>query len=60
MYMLCTGVYVMPEGPRGDMRPDRVIGQTSPVLRSENEKLNHKSWELGARFDRHAATAMWM
>jgi hypothetical protein len=31
-----TGVYVMPRGPRGDMRPDRDIGRAALVLRPKS------------------------
>jgi hypothetical protein len=45
-----TGMYVMPRGPRGDMRPDRDIGQTFSVLRHDNQKACSKkltTWERG-------------
>jgi hypothetical protein len=44
---VCTRGYVMPRGPRGDMRPARDIGQTFPVLRHENQKACSK--KLGTR-----------
>jgi hypothetical protein len=53
--------FVMPRGPRGDMRPDRDIGRASPIFRTHTSKAYSEKLTTGERSQnaKKATAARW-